>query len=102
MRPDADGGMHKSGIVHDAVFDFDSSIVMDHVVAWQPGGERAATIDIEGAIRLWSLAENQPELLRRWPGEAKALSFSGSSCGGGKWTCWMARASGINPRSRSR
>jgi WD40 repeat protein len=43
-------------------------VPVEHV-AWQPGGERAATIDIEGAIQLWSLADDQPKLLRRWPGE---------------------------------
>ncbi|MEE4271435.1 MAG: winged helix-turn-helix domain-containing protein [Thermoanaerobaculales bacterium] len=50
-------------------------VPVEHV-AWQPGGERAATIDIEGAIQLWSLAADEPELLRRWPGDGDRVVCS--------------------------
>lgn len=50
-------------------------VPVEHV-AWQPGGERAATIDIEGAIQLWSLAADEPELLRRWQGDGDRVVCS--------------------------
>ncbi len=37
-------------------------------VAVQPGGDRAATIDADGTIRLWAALTRPPELIRRWPG----------------------------------
>jgi WD40 repeat protein len=51
------------------------TVPVEHV-AWQPGGELAATIDIEGTIRLWSLASEEPELLRTWPGDGDRVVCS--------------------------
>jgi DNA-binding winged helix-turn-helix (wHTH) protein/WD40 repeat protein len=45
-------------------------------VAWQPGGEHAATIDIEGTMHLWSLAGDAPERLRTWPGDGERVVCS--------------------------
>jgi len=43
-------------------------VPIEHI-AWQPDGDRAATIDIEGTIRLWSMADGEPKLFRDWPGD---------------------------------
>ncbi len=50
-------------------------VPVEHV-AWQPGGERAATIDIEWTIHLWSLAGDEPERLRTWPGDGERVVCS--------------------------
>jgi WD40 repeat protein len=40
---------------------------VEHVV-FQPGGERAATIEADGTIAIWSVLGSSPGLLRQWPG----------------------------------
>ncbi|MEX1309094.1 MAG: winged helix-turn-helix domain-containing protein [Candidatus Sulfomarinibacteraceae bacterium] len=43
-------------------------------VAWQPNGPRAATVDVDGAIRLWSIDGSAARLLRGWPGSGDRVS----------------------------
>jgi WD40 repeat protein len=45
----------------------------EHIAA-QPGGDRTATIEVDGTIRLWSAFSESPDLIRHWPGDGDRVT----------------------------